>query len=73
MPLPEMKSVYSSNVDTIGYDNGDLYVQWTTGRVSVYHGVPASVASDVAGSWSVGKALREQVKERYSHEYFQGE
>ena len=41
--MPEMKPVYSSHVDAVGYDVGkeELHVQWRTGRVSVYHGVPA--------------------------------
>ena len=69
MPLPEMKSVYSSHVDSIGHDGSDLYVRWDSGKISVYKGVPASVAAEVAGSWSVGKALREQVKDRYDHAY----
>ena len=68
---PDMRSVYSSHVNTIGHDpeTGELHVVWDTGKHSVYAGVPADLASDVMNSWSVGKALTEQVKSNYPHRY----
>lgn len=67
-----MKSVYSSHVNTIGHDGTDLFVTWDSGKTSVYKGVPAKLASEVTSSWSVGKALAEQVKGKYDHEYLSG-
>jgi hypothetical protein len=70
-----MRSVYSSHVDRVGYsvDTGDLYVQWDTGKTSVYSGVPADVADEVMNSWSVGSALTTRVKSAYQHRYISGE
>ena len=40
---PPMRSVFSSHVDRVGHDaqTGELFVQWDTGKTSVYTGVPA--------------------------------
>ena len=39
---PPMRSVFSSHVDRIGHDaqTGELYVQWDTGKTSVYPASP---------------------------------
>lgn len=73
MPI-ETKSVYSSHVDTVSYDDAtsDLTVRWDTGKVSVYAGVPANIAKEVMNSWSVGTALHNQVKGKYEHRYGRG-
>lgn len=67
---PSMKEVYSSHVGKVGYDDetGDLYVEWSTGKTSVYHGVPPDVAEDVMGAYSVGSALA-GLKGSYRHSY----
>jgi hypothetical protein len=51
--------VLSSRVTRVGYDDKDakLYVEWSRGRTSVYHDVPADVANDFTKSWSVGSAV----------------
>lgn len=68
---PVMVDVYSSHVARIGHDaqSGELHVEWDTGKMSVYSGVPAAVAEQVQNAWSVGSALREHVKGVYSHRY----
>lgn len=70
---PVMRSVTSSHVARIGHnaETGELHVQWQDGRTSVYANVPAATADAVANSWSVGKALREQVKGRFPHRYLE--
>jgi hypothetical protein len=65
----EMRQVYSSHVDSIGFENGELTVTWASGRTSVYSGVSESTANEVMSSASVGSALRELVKGQYSHKY----
>ena len=69
--MPPMRSVFSSNVDRVGHDlsTGDLHVQWTTGKTSVYSGVPAELADEVMTSWSVGGAVRSRIKGAYPHRY----
>ena len=69
MPVPDMKPVFSSHVAAMGYDDGTLYVQWTTGRVSAYEGVPEDLADKVTKSWSIGDALRTDIKGQYGHRY----
>lgn len=68
---PDLRDVYSSHVAQIGHDpdTGELHVVWDTGKTSIYSGVPADVADGVMKSWSIGTALREQVKGQYDHRY----
>lgn len=69
----ESKSVYSSHVDTVSYDDEkqELSVRWDTGKTSIYSGVPPYVANEVMNSWSVGKALHSLIKnnDAYPHRY----
>jgi hypothetical protein len=67
----EMQSVFSSNVDEIGYDpeTSDLVVVWRSGKRSIYSGVPQDVANDVMNAASVGQALNMSVKPLYAHRY----
>jgi hypothetical protein len=67
----QMTPVYSSNVKSIGHDpdSNELHVEWNTGKVSIYEGVPAKVASDVQNAWSVGQAVRDMIKDNYGHRY----
>jgi hypothetical protein len=39
------------------------------GKRSIYSGVPAATADDVSNSWSIGKALRDQIKPFHKHRY----
>lgn len=63
--------VFSSNVERMGYDefSKDMFVEWKTGKTSVYADVPEEVFTDVSNSYSVGNALREQVIGKYKHSY----
>jgi hypothetical protein len=67
----EMKSVYSSHVDAVGYDEetGDLIVRWQSGKTSAYADVPEEVAKRVMSAPSVGEALHEEIKGSYDHRY----
>jgi hypothetical protein len=65
----EMREVYSSHVDSIGFEDGELTVTWSSGKTSVYSGVPESVANSVMDAPSIGSALRSDVKGKYSHRY----
>lgn len=72
---PVMTPVYSSHVNKIGHspETQELFVQWDTGKTSVYSGVSATLAEDISKSWSVGKALKEQVVGKFDHRYDGGE
>ena len=65
------KSVYSSNVQEVGYDpdTKELYITWTRGKQSIYSGVPEELAVDLSNAPSVGSMLNAEVKPFYSHRY----
>jgi hypothetical protein len=67
----EMRSVYSSFVDEIGYDpeTEELHVKYSSGRTAVYEGVPPTAAATVLSSASIGKALHAHVRGKYGHRY----
>lgn len=69
-----MREIYSSHVDRIGYssDTQELHVCWRGGKTSVYTGVPADLANQVSKSWSVGKAIKEQIVDNFPHRYESG-
>ena len=66
-----VKDVYSSNVSTVGYDPEtlDLTITWTNGKRSIYSGVPAELADQLAVASSVGSMLNAEVKPYYAHRY----
>lgn len=68
---PEMQTVQSSHVNSIGYDAAkqELYVTWNSGKTSIYSSVPASVHQSVIQAPSVGKAIHLNVKKHYQHRY----
>lgn len=68
---PPMKEVYSSNVSAVGYapDTQELHVTWSTGKTSVYEGVPADLGEQASTSWSIGKFLNENVRDKFPHKY----
>jgi hypothetical protein len=71
----EMRSVYSSHVDEIGYDpdTEELHVKYDTGKTAVYEGVPSAVAVAVGAVGpsppSIGEALHAHVRGKYQHRY----
>ena len=65
------KSVYSSNVQEVGYDpdTKELSITWTKGKRSIYSGVPEELAEQLVNAPSVGSMLNEEVKPYFSHRY----
>ena len=65
------KSVFSSHVQTVGYDSdkNELHITWDNGRVSAYEGVDEQTALQAANAPSVGKFLHSEVKPNYKHRY----
>jgi hypothetical protein len=65
--MPEMRAVYSSHVDEIGYDpeKSELHVKYRTGQTHVYEGVPSETASIVMSAPSIGKALHAEVRSKF--------
>ena len=68
---PQMKNIYSSHVNKIGYDKATqtLHVIWDTGKESTYAGVPEATANTVMNSGSVGSMLHSEIKNKFTHAY----
>jgi len=67
-----MKSVYSSMVSEIGYDDetGEMLVRWAnSGKTSAYAGVSEDVAFEAAQAASVGQYINSEIKGQYGHRY----
>lgn len=66
------KSVFSSMVSEIGYDDEkqELIVTWAkSGRRSIYSGVDEETATQLANAPSVGQMINSDIKPNYSHRY----
>lgn len=65
---------YSSHVDSISYDADklELTVNYTTGKSATYSGVPVRVFREINSAPSIGKALHQMVKGKYSFTYTGG-
>ena len=63
------KSVFSSNVASIGWDEAGMIVTWNSGRRSLYEGVTEDDAMSIARAPSVGQALNMDIKPYYPHRY----
>jgi hypothetical protein len=65
------KEVYSSNVSTVGYDEEtkELTITWAKGKTSIYSGVPAELAEQLASASSVGSMMRTEIVPYYPHRY----
>lgn len=69
--MPWTKSVYSSNVSTVGYDEEtqELIINWTRGKRSIYSGVPEELAVQLSNAPSVGQMLNSEIKPNFNHRY----
>lgn len=65
------QAVYSSNVQSVGYDDetNELLVTWNSGRQSAYAGVSEETALALANAPSVGTMLNQEIKNVYPHRY----
>lgn len=67
---PQMKSVFSSHIASIGYDpSGELHVVFKDGRAGIYSGVPSDIGEAVMNAPSVGSALHQTVRGKYAFSY----
>lgn len=69
--MPWEQAVFSSNVQSVGYDEDkqELLVTWNSGRVSAYAGVPEETAVRLANAPSVGQMLNSEIKPAFPHRY----
>jgi len=69
--MPEMRRVFSSHVEEIGYDaeKQELHVKYRDGRTSVHDGVSQATADRVLSAPSIGTALHQHVRGKHGHRY----
>ena len=70
MSLPEMLSVSSSNIESIGCDeqNQEVYVRFLNESIYVYRGVPQHEYENLKNAPSLGSYLHKNYKNVYPYE-----
>jgi len=70
MNLPEMITVSSSNIESIGYDesNEQVYVRFLNGGLYIYKGVPFHEFENLKNASSLGSYLHRNYKNVYPYE-----
>lgn len=63
----QMISVSSSNISSIGYENGILYVAFNNGALYSYSGVPEFEYLNLMSAFSHGKYLAAHIKGVYPY------
>ena len=63
--MVDMVPVCSSNIQSVGYDQGNLLVDFKNGRRYVYHGVSLALFNGLVHAPSVGKFFDQSIKNRY--------
>jgi hypothetical protein len=61
------QNVRSSNIRSIGYENGILEVEFNESRVYQYSGVPENLYKELMSANSQGKFLNEYIKGSYHY------
>lgn len=60
-----MSSVVSSDIHSVGYENGTLYIQFHSGGLYSYRNVPTSVYRGLMNASSHGKYFHAHIKNNY--------
>lgn len=65
-----MKSVKSSNIDSIGYNKEEqqLFIKFNNGSLYMYNDVPEDVWEDLQNSESKGKFVYYELRNMYDYE-----
>lgn len=64
----EMIKVNSSAINSISYANGDLTIEFNSGRSYVYHDVPADVYLDFLNADSHGRYFNQNIAKNFTGE-----
>lgn len=62
-----MIPVDSSNLSSVGYENGNLYIRFRSGSTYCYYNVPSNVYQKLLMSGSKGKYHAAHIKNYYSY------
>jgi len=59
--------VHSSNINSIGYENGILEVEFNKGDIYQYYGVPEEVFENLFKSESIGSYVSKYIKKQFAY------
>jgi len=70
MSCPEMKPVTSSNVDSIGYDEGtqEVYIRFLNRSLYIYKNVPKIEFEGLKNAPSIGSYIHRNLKNVYAYQ-----
>ena len=61
-------AITSSNIAHAGYDSGNLYIKFNSGRTYLYTGVPIEKYTQLVNAPSAGKYFAAEIREFYEYE-----
>jgi len=64
----ELKKVKSSNIDSVGYENENLYIQYQSGAIYKYKNVPKVIYESLMDSDSKGRYMNSSIKTKFEYE-----
>lgn len=64
----ELKKVKSSNIDSVGYENENLYIQYQSGTIYKYKNVPKVIYESLMDSDSKGRYMNSSIKTKFEYE-----
>lgn len=62
-----MVSVSSSDLNSVGFEKGELYIQFNSGGLYVYSNVPEQVYRELLSASSHGRYFHTHIKNSYSY------
>ncbi len=63
-----MIEVSSSDIYSVGYENGTLYICFNKGGIYAYYGVPQNVYLGLMQASSKGRFFHQNIKKNYKYE-----
>lgn len=65
--MMDMFPVTSSNLHSVGFENGTLYIRFKTGRLYAYFGVPEHIYFALMNASSKGSFFARYIKNNYRY------
>lgn len=64
----KLRKVKSSNIESVGYENENLYIQYQSGAIYKYKNVPKVIYESLIDSDSKGRFMNSKIKNKYLFE-----
>lgn len=62
-----MIGVSSSDIHSVGYENGTLYIRFNSGGLYAYYNVPQNVYTNLMNASSKGRFFHQNIKNVYAY------